>query len=591
MLRLLVFLLTALCGVGPVWAQLTPDQRLLDFQTLAGLYAKRYAPASWKSTALAVNIFDLKPWLDRVRSAPTDLDFYQICAEYVAQFQDGHSSFRTPSNLVADLGLFTDIYDGKLLIEQINRTRYPANLFPFAVGDELVSMDGQPVEAILADLVRQKGFGTLRGARRMAADALPYRQQMFYAKTADLPDETEVEIRRAQTGVLEKYRLTWLKTGSPIRTIPPVPDPLLALNAEDGPGSSAPYLGLLNDLRNWSLDPLLLGGQQRTVTDESGEQVSREYVLGWGIRAPYYNLPADFVIRRGNSGGDNFYTGTFTADGQRIGFIRIPHFSPQLAQFAVRELEAEIAFMKANTDGLIVDVTRNTGGTCVGLDYAQRLIPREVYAFSELFRPTQSTINSFESSLRLARLLRAEPWVITTYETLLQAVTEAAAANRGMTAPLPSCAPAFSPTFIAPRLTYPPLLGDDGQPVAYDKPLIVLADELSVSFGDIFPAMMQDNRRGPIVGIRTGGLGGSISTWQVGVYSEATASTTNTLVVRRGDVKAPDLPAAPYIENIGVLPDIDLDYMTRENLMTRGRPFMGKVTQIMLEEIRKPRVQ
>lgn len=591
MLRLVLFLLTALGLAAPVRGQLTADQRTLDFQTLAGLYAKRYAPASWKSTALAVNIFDLKPWLDRVRSASTDLDFYQVCAEYVAQFQDGHASFRTPSNFVADLGLFTDIYDGKLLIEQINRTRYPANLFPFTTGDELVSMDGRPVEAILMELVRQKGSGTLRGARRMAADALPYRQQMFYPKTAELPDQTEVEIRRAQTGALEKYRLTWLKTGSPIRTIPPVPDPVLSATADTGPASGEPYLTLLNDLRNWSLDPHWLAGQQRTLTGDNGEEISRSYVLGWGQRAPYYNLPTDFAIRRGNSGGDNFYTGTFTADGQRIGFIRIPNFSPQLAQFAVREMDAEIAFMKASTDGLIVDVTRNTGGNCVGLDYALRLIPREVYAFSELFRPTQSTINSFESSLRLARLLRAEPWVISTYEMLLQAVTEAAAANRGMTAPLPSCAPALSNTFIAPRLTYAPLVGDDGQPVAYDKPLIVLADELSVSFGDIFPAMMQDNRRGPIVGVRTGGLGGSISTWPVGVYSESSASTTNTLVVRRGDVKAPDLPAAPYIENIGVLPDIELDYMTRENLITRGRPFMDKVTQIMLEEIRKPRAQ
>lgn len=86
MLRLFVFLLTACGAVAPAWAQLTPDQRVLDFQTLAGLYAKRYAPAGWKSSALAVNIFDVKPWLDRARSAPTDLDFYQICAEYVAQF-------------------------------------------------------------------------------------------------------------------------------------------------------------------------------------------------------------------------------------------------------------------------------------------------------------------------------------------------------------------------------------------------------------------------------------------------------------------------------------------------------------------------
>ena len=34
------------------------------------------------------------------------------------------------------------------------------------------------------------------------------------------------------------------------------------------------------------------------------------------------------------------------------------------------------------------------------------------------------------------------------------------------------------------------------------------------------------------------------------------------------------LPTAPYIENIGARPDIPLDYMTKENLLGRGRPYV-----------------
>ena len=30
-------------------------------------------------------------------------------------------------------------------------------------------------------------------------------------------------------------------------------------------------------------------------------------------------------------------------------------------------------------------------------------------------------------------------------------------------------------------------------------------------------------------------------------------------------VQTPDFPPAPYIENIGVRPDIAMDYMTRDN--------------------------
>ena len=123
--------------------------------------------------------------------------------------------------------------------------------------------------------------------------------------------------------------------------------------------------------------------------------------------------------------------------------------------------------------------------------------------------------------------------------------------------------------------------------IAYEKPIIFLADDFSVSFGDIFPAMMQDNQRGPIVGMRTGGFGGSISGWPAGYYSEASATNTNSLVVRRQDVVSPDMPKAPYIENIGVIPDIALDYMTRENLMMGGKPFVDGFTRIINDEIQK----
>jgi hypothetical protein len=35
-------------------------------------------------------------------------------------------------------------------------------------------------------------------------------------------------------------------------------------------------------------------------------------------------------------------------------------------------------------------------------------------------------------------------------------------------------------------------------------------------------------------------------------------------------IQTSDYPAAPYIENIGVRPDIQNNYMTRDNLMTGG---------------------
>ena len=140
----------------PACAQMTTEQRVLDFQNLAALYAKRYAPADWKRRALGFDLFELKPWLDRVRAAKDDLEFFEIEAEYAAKLQDTHTGFQMTSNFAARLGagpvpnlpgatfigVLVDIYDGKVLIDFINRTLLPASEYPFQVGDEIVSVDG-----------------------------------------------------------------------------------------------------------------------------------------------------------------------------------------------------------------------------------------------------------------------------------------------------------------------------------------------------------------------------------------------------------------------------------------------------------------
>src|SRR5881296_4704643 len=112
-------------------AQLLPDQRVFDFRNLVALYAKRYAPYDWKKQALGFDVFDIQPWLDRVRTAKDDLEFFEIEAEYVGKFQDTHSGFSMTSSFSANLGMTVDIYDGKVLIDSINRALLPVAAYPF----------------------------------------------------------------------------------------------------------------------------------------------------------------------------------------------------------------------------------------------------------------------------------------------------------------------------------------------------------------------------------------------------------------------------------------------------------------------------
>jgi hypothetical protein len=88
-----------------------------------------------------------------------------------------------------------------------------------------------------------------------------------------------------------------------------------------------------------------------------------------------------------------------------------------------------------------------------------------------------------------------------------------------------------------------------------------------------------------VVGMRTSGGGGSVSAWPAGYYSEAIATNTNSLVIRNHPIVTADYPAAPLVENIGVRPDITLDYMTRDNLINQGSAFVNQITSILLNQI------
>ena len=73
--------------------------------------------------------------------------------------------------------------------------------------------------------------------------------------------------------------------------------------------------------------------------------------------------------------------------------------------------------------------------------------------------------------------------------------------------------------------------------------------------------------------------------WPAGYYSDGVSSYTLTLVVRKEPIVTPDLPPGPYVENIGIRPEIQLDYMTRENLINGGRPYVETFTQILTNRI------
>jgi hypothetical protein len=545
----------------PIFAQLTEEQRVTDFLHLSGLYAKQYAPYEWKRDTQGFDLLNAGSWLERARMAKNDLDFYEVMVEYVASLNDAHDAYSLPSNFIARLNFGVDIYDGKVLVEGINRARLPVTEFPFRIGYELVSIDGVAVEELIRRFNKYAIAANPRSTRRFAANYLTVRPQQIMPHAVDVGDVAKVVMRRPD-GETESYTIPWTKTGLPLLNNGPVPTPGGSVARKRAAPADRDWRSVLRDL-------------QRVRVNRP------EAIIGFGARAPIFAPPAGFEQRLGRVAADNFYSGTFRAGGYRIGFLRIPDYEPANEDTAINQFFNEITFFEANTDGLIIDDMRNPGGFVhIANIYLGLLMPTKYRVTGFEIRATSEWVSDISSAVESARAQGAAEWEIALLGQILKEIGEANASNRGRTGPLP---------LDDITLDRDPFTDGRGRPIAYTKPLMVLIDELSASGGDAFPAMVQDNKRGILYGYRTMGAGGSVSGAYAGPYSEGFTSITQSLMNRQNDVITADYPAAPYVENIGVHPDIESDYMTVDNLLQNGRPFVDGFVSTMVDHITRSR--
>jgi C-terminal processing protease CtpA/Prc len=555
-------LLALVFFAGACHAQLLPDQKVVDFQQLAALFAKQYAPYEWKRDALGVDLLRIAPWLDRVRATKSDLEFYEICAQYISSLNDVHSEFFLPSDFQASLGFEADLYDGQPLIETIDPDTSRA-AFTMRVGDELVSVDGRTVKDWLKEFGKYTVFGNQRSTDRYNTSLITFRIQAIYPRAAEIGDDATVVVRHRASGELETYTLPWTKTGLPLTSVGPVPSPRLNSVSRQrrplvtaggaAPAADPPYLKPLRALQNLRLP-------------------EPKSLRGFGEVVPVYQaaLPPSFVRRLGRS-TDFFYSGTFQASGKRIGLLRIPDMLAfdgiDAAPFALSQFQNEVSFLQSNTDALVVDVMRNPGGNgCYVEELLRRLTPTTFRGMGEEIRVTRDWVIAFSEAIDQAQQFGEDQLVIDQLQSILAQLELAYKQNRGRTDAIPQCGTNFERA---------PATSAAGASLAYSKPILLLTDEFTTSAGEVFAAIFQDSSRGKLFGWRTAGAGGVVSSSIVsGFYSEGSADVTLSMLLRTNQVVSQDFGVTPYIENVGVRPDLPFDYMTEDNLLNRGKPFV-----------------
>ena len=551
-IRLLPLLLVAV----PAFAQLAPEQKLLDFQNVAALFSKRYAFWEWKQSAIRFDSLDLSPWIARINASKTDLEFFEICAEYVSSNQDGHTVFLLPSDFEATLPFDVDLYDGVILVDQIDRQALPAGEFPFSIGDELVSIDGVAAAEAAAKLRPFRGDGNPRTTMRNSLEFLVRRPQVLIPRAHEVGDSANVVIRK-QNGDLLSLVIPWTKSGTPYTQAGPSPVPKVTPKA----AQAAPhYLDTMRSLQQFRVP-------------------RHRFSVGVDTLKPIFSMPAGFVQRLGAGKYDSIFSGTIpTSGGLTLGFLRIPDFE----YVYTTELANEIKFLEANTDGLIIDVMRNPGGSgCITERILSYLNPGGFHSLGIKIRMTWDILQSLQWDVEDAIYFGADDAEIAALQQLVEQGKKAYSENRGFTTPMPLCSNSLDVDAARDKA---------GKDLAYTKPIMVLTDELSASAAEAFAAVMQDEKRALLYGMRTDGAGGAVNQFPAGVYMESYVSLAWSILIRKTAVDSgTEFPAMPYIENIGVRPDRVDDYMTAANLLDNGRAFVNRIVTVMEEYVRSKR--
>lgn len=488
---------------------LSNEQKLSDLDQLVALVKSGYGPLRYKKEKLNIDVDALRAtYAAKVLDTKSNAEYYYQLMQFISEFHDGHFRATLPTTRVSELPISTDLVDGHVLIDSINRDLLPEDEFKFQKGDEILAVDGQPISAVLDDLQKYRGLGFSQSERRMAAMAVSIRT----AARMPAPEGTvKLHIRRGLSNVEADAELKWKVKGDAI-------DEVLkstgvhnvnfkkALNGLTANGSYFDDLStfdLMKEFENSNVERSF-----RCSGDSRIEQPEKATVI---MKTPFvaYYYPTAF----GN-----------------VGYLRIPHYSPEDKDYDKRfaQYEFAVAELEKNTVGLVIDQDHNCGGS---VSYLHRIL--------SLFADKPVAPMQFQLLANKEEYTKCQGWLKEAADYTIEKSQLEKVCGLIKTSWLKGDFMTEKTAIDGQDLVYP-------NQVRYTKPIVMLIDEMSGSGGDAFPSLMKGYGRAKLIGTRTMGLGGHVVAQAALFYSQIVPEMTKSLFYR---------PDGVAVENNGAEPD------------------------------------
>lgn len=543
---------------GSACASLSTEQKLQDFNEMVRIVERNYGPFLWKKTSIKL---DWKKHVEtfraRVAATKSDREIPAVFGAFLAGLHDAHVTGLAPSTYSSKLGFLCDYIDGKVLIETIDTLALPEILFPFKKGDQLISLGGVPVEKLITDLIAQRSTGNLPTDLRLGAAWLTNRKE-----TTGLPvarGVTTVTILPKGAAQAVTVTATWINKGKPLVEMDNL-DGIDGANAHLVLGSSELKSGksLMDKIKGLSL---FNAGLPETMRKEFKE-------MGIGDIG---NVKSMFPLPEGAKDLELGITAAiYESGGKKIGILRVPEFSSENG--LVDAIASAVVQMEASTDVLVLDQTNNPGGdvsvasllTSIFADKSYKDMAFEVRASVGWLKEMQDINKQIEDMLKAdandvgANALKAR------FDYLESEFYDAISHKKFSTDPI-SLDFVGAYGFVQPQPT-----------VRYTKPILMLINEFDFSGGDAFPAILKDNGRVTLFGMRTSGAGGNVKEYGPLANTAYKFSLTESLMVR---------PNGQYVENLGVSPDIVYP-MNEDDFMNNYSNYVKAFTKAALDLVK-----
>jgi hypothetical protein len=511
---------------------LTSDERGRDFDELVSLFKAYYGPYSYKETTLKISIDQLASTLRPLAaSAKTDEEFAGIVMRFGAALKDGHVQIQienTSSGISRyKIPIVLTPVAGHVLIGDLSDEL--KKFTGFSAGDEVLEVDGKAPLDYLPTVLKY------RSAARDASNQhyVYYVMQRPSYMTDLVPTSKTARLKvKTQAGDLITIDVPWqtdkynADLGSLVKN-----DTQQGSSVPSWRDLRVPFADEINSTFDGNIKQM---GQVDPVFVTAKTQKKFKFVKVY---------PSDATRKKyGLADTDKppIFAALYKYGGKTILLVRQATYAPSDFKTDVY-LKAYMALFddyQDIADVLVLDQTHNPGGSYCAEFYDLFARQGDTQG-AELLHADRKWINDLKvNDFASAPASSTVGFDAKTEESWGLLVEKAYDQGAALSDPIPL----FSGSFFSQK-----------RDMTWDKPMLVLIDELAGSCGDMFPMLVKANKRAKLFGQTTMGLGGNVE--EVGILTNSRIH----LRLTRGMFFPyhENTPPSDFVENNGVAPDYE----------------------------------